>query len=401
MKRTTLCAAFFVAVVLSIAPAPAHGQSKSSETGSDQPAGTANYIPVWTGAKSAGDSIMYQAGRKAIGIGTTSPSAMLDVENSSTTGASVLGDSFATTGNTTGVLGSVVSPTGVAVQGYAGSTTGNTTGGLFQVVSGTGIGVYGLNTGTSGYAIGVYGQVSSSSGSGVTGSSIGATGNGSGVLGQSNADDGVGVVAHATATSGYPQAFYGDTDSPSGSGVVALLRSQAGSDIIIGQFGVGLAAMNVFRVDSTGKGFFDGGEQTGGADFAESVAVAKGINVYQPGDLLIVDASADRQLTLASEPYSTLVAGIYSTKPGVLGTTHKMAEKVTNEIPMAIVGIVPCKVTTENGPIARGDLLVTSSAPGYAMRGTDRSRMLGAVVGKALEPLSEGKGVIQVLLTLQ
>jgi hypothetical protein len=35
------------------------------------------------------------------------------------------------------------------------------------------------------------------------------------------------------------------------------------------------------------------------------------------------------------------------------------------------------------------------------MKGTDRSRMLGAVVGKALEPLSEGKGVIEVLVTLQ
>ncbi len=31
----------------------------------------------------------------------------------------------------------------------------------------------------------------------------------------------------------------------------------------------------------------------------------------------------------------------------------------------------------------------------------DRSRMLGAVVGKALEPLASGKGVIQVLVTLQ
>lgn len=48
-----------------------------------------------------------------------------------------------------------------------------------------------------------------------------------------------------------------------------------------------------------------------------------------------------------------------------------------------------------------GDLLVTSSTPGYAMKGTDRNRMLGAVVGKALEPLSDGKGVIQVLVTLQ
>jgi len=35
------------------------------------------------------------------------------------------------------------------------------------------------------------------------------------------------------------------------------------------------------------------------------------------------------------------------------------------------------------------------------MKGTDKSRMLGAVVGKALKPLNGGKGVIQVLVTLQ
>jgi len=35
------------------------------------------------------------------------------------------------------------------------------------------------------------------------------------------------------------------------------------------------------------------------------------------------------------------------------------------------------------------------------MKGTDRARMLGAVVGKALEPLREGTGLIQVLVTLQ
>jgi hypothetical protein len=69
--------------------------------------------------------------------------------------------------------------------------------------------------------------------------------------------------------------------------------------------------------------------------------------------------------------------------------------------PLAVVGIVPCKVTAENGAIARGDLLVTSSRPGYAMKGTDRRRMLGAVVGKALRPLAQGAAVIEVLVTLQ
>jgi hypothetical protein len=46
-------------------------------------------------------------------------------------------------------------------------------------------------------------------------------------------------------------------------------------------------------------------------------------------------------------------------------------------------------------------MLVASSTPGHAMKGTDRSKVLGAVVGKALEPLREGKGVVQVLVTLQ
>jgi hypothetical protein len=35
------------------------------------------------------------------------------------------------------------------------------------------------------------------------------------------------------------------------------------------------------------------------------------------------------------------------------------------------------------------------------MKGTDRRRLVGAVVGKALEPLPVGKGAIEVLVTLQ
>lgn len=58
-------------------------------------------------------------------------------------------------------------------------------------------------------------------------------------------------------------------------------------------------------------------------------------------------------------------------------------------------------MTADNGAIQVGDLLVSSSTPGYAMKGTDRTRMLGAVVGKALEPLTKDTGVVQVLVTLR
>ena len=116
----------------------------------------------------------------------------------------------------------------------------------------------------------------------------------------------------------------------------------------------------------------------------------------------MIDSNATRRLSLADHPYSTLVAGIYSTKPGMLGSTRKVDEAAAlDEVPLAVVGIVPCKVTAENGPIGVSDLLVSSSMPGYAMKGIDRQRMLGAVVGKALEPLPKGTGMIQVLVTLQ
>ncbi len=102
----------------------------------------------------------------------------------------------------------------------------------------------------------------------------------------------------------------------------------------------------------------------------------------------------------SSDPYSTLVAGIYATKPGVIGRRESLG-KGGDELPMAMVGIVPTKVSAENGAIRQGDLLVTSSTSGYAMKGTDRSRMLGAVIGKAMGSLDSGTGMIEVLVTLQ
>jgi hypothetical protein len=68
---------------------------------------------------------------------------------------------------------------------------------------------------------------------------------------------------------------------------------------------------------------------------------------------------------------------------------------------MAVIGIVPVKVNTENGPIRRGDTLVTSSTPGYAMKGTDVGRMFRAVIGKAMASLESGMGTIEVLVSLQ
>jgi hypothetical protein len=137
-----------------------------------------------------------------------------------------------------------------------------------------------------------------------------------------------------------------------------------------------------------------------GGDYAESVDVTGDRTHYEPGDVLVLDADNPGKMLKSIDAYSTSVSGIYSTKPGTLGR-RQITPKSPDEVPMAVVGIVPAKVSAENGPIKVGDLLVSSSTPGYAMKGTDRSRMLGAVVGKAMGALDSGTGVIEVLVTLQ
>jgi hypothetical protein len=139
---------------------------------------------------------------------------------------------------------------------------------------------------------------------------------------------------------------------------------------------------------------------TCGGDYAESVDVTGNRTNYEPGDLLVLDANNPGKILKSLEAYSTLVSGIYSTRPGTVGR-RQATPKSSDEVPMAVVGIVPARVSVENGPVKIGDLLVTSSTPGYAMKGTDRARMLGSIVGKAMANMDSGKGLIEVLVTLQ
>jgi hypothetical protein len=120
---------------------------------------------------------------------------------------------------------------------------------------------------------------------------------------------------------------------------------------------------------------------------------------YEPGDVLVISTQADRVVELSSTPFSTAVMGVYSTDPAVLAGAPD-TDDALGGVPVAVIGIVPCKVSTENGPIQRGDLLVTSSTPGYAMRAGPNPPQ-GTVLGKAMQPLESGTGVITILVTLQ
>jgi hypothetical protein len=137
-----------------------------------------------------------------------------------------------------------------------------------------------------------------------------------------------------------------------------------------------------------------------GGDYAESVDVSGDRGHYEPGDVLRIDDDNPSHFLKVEEAYSTAIAGVYSTRPGALGR-RQATPKSSDEVPLAMIGIVPVKVSAENGRIRPHDLLVSSSKSGYAMKGTDKGRMLGAVIGKSMGSLDSGTGVIEVLVTLQ
>ena len=172
-----------------------------------------------------------------------------------------------------------------------------------------------------------------------------------------------------------------------------------------------------FNVSNTGNVTADGSFTSPAADMAEMMVVTGGAQAVEPGDVMVIDPANRRAIVKSQAARSPLVAGVYSTQPGFVGSNHdwdrpaegtdgvtgvyttaEMAD-LRGEIPLAVVGIVPCKASAENGAIRPGDLLVTASIPGHVMR--DDDPRVGTVVAKALEALSSGTGVIEVLVTLQ
>ena len=228
--------------------------------------------------------------------------------------------------------------------------------------------------------------------------SMGVSTHGDGVQGQTTNSTYRGVYAENTG-GGVAMAAVANSNDPTLHRYPSLylMQSDAAGDFVVGAGSYW--GTRYWRVDRTGKGYFNGGTQASGADFAEQLSAAGQPADFSPGDVLVISQQADRSVELAKRSFATDVIGVYSTKPGYLaGAPDNDAGQ--DGLPVAVVGVVPCKVSAENGAIRRGDLLVTAATPGHAMRaGADPPQ--GSVLGKALQPLASGTGVISILVTLQ
>lgn len=136
-----------------------------------------------------------------------------------------------------------------------------------------------------------------------------------------------------------------------------------------------------------------------GADCAEEFDIVE-IEEIDHGTVLVI--GDESKLEPCKEPYDKKVAGVVSggngSNPGIILGKSPTQNK---RLPIALNGKVYCKVDAQYSPIEIGDLLTTSPTDGHAMKAIDHSRAFGAVIGKALEPLCEGAGMIPILVALQ
>jgi hypothetical protein len=329
-------------------------------------------------ASSGGGVGVAGVSKSSDGVSGTSTSAT-GVEGQSTGGIGVLGNS-----NVRGVVGTLGGSSCPAP-----GTTSNVV--IAYGVGGCGgtlgLGVFGRSTGDGG-VVGLYEGTTCGGSSNLPTCGAGCTGQ-AGVVGCAGSD-GDGVVGEISQPAGA---------TPSKAAVAAVNTS--GGNLFLGIS----RGTRVARIDGSGKAYFDGGTQSSGADYADAFRVG-GATRLRPGDVLTIDRRGG--VELARSPDSPLVAGVYSTKPAMLGVGDQPAgSSLADEAPVALVGVVPTRVCAVNGPVRVGDLLTTSSIPGCAMLarpvvvdGVPIYRT-GTILGKALQPLPSGKGLIEVLVTLR
>ncbi len=139
---------------------------------------------------------------------------------------------------------------------------------------------------------------------------------------------------------------------------------------------------------------------TGGADLAEPFKMSSA--EIPKGSVVVIDEENPGHLKLSTGAYDTRVAGIVSgangIKPGISLHQEGTLEGGEN---VALSGRVYVHADATRGAIKPGDLLTTSDTPGHAMKVSDHARAQGAILGKAMTGLKDGKGMVLVLVTLQ
>jgi hypothetical protein len=139
---------------------------------------------------------------------------------------------------------------------------------------------------------------------------------------------------------------------------------------------------------------------TGGADLAEPFPMKE--SEIEKGAVVVIDEEHPGRLKRSASAYDTRVAGIVSGANGINpGIALYQEGALEGGQHVALSGRVYVQADASTGSIQPGDLLTTSATPGHAMKVSESHRAQGAVIGKAMSSLSEGTGLVLVLVSLQ
>ncbi len=256
--------------------------------------------------------------------------------------------------------------------------------------------IYGNNVSAEKYAIGV---------AGISGSPSAENVNSYGVLGHSTH---VGVRGQSSGSEGH------------GAGVVGASRFGAGG-VFSSEHGYSLIAdgsgsvLNGFddslKLLGNGKALFVSGSSqfegmvTVKGDGKENLFPGGAVELFEvddadyisPGDLLAVSEGGNSLLTKSKKSYNRSVIGIVSGNPYIVINNSGKEEKI---FPVVLAGKALCRVDARNNPVKPGDLIVASDTAGCGMAGKiDSFDKVGTVIGKALDALDDGIGLIAVFVT--
>jgi hypothetical protein len=139
---------------------------------------------------------------------------------------------------------------------------------------------------------------------------------------------------------------------------------------------------------------------TGGCDLSEPFHMSS-TNIPK-GAIVTIDKKHAGQLKLSERAYDHCVAGIVSGANGINpGISLHQEGAMEGGENVALSGRVYALADASESPIEPGDLLTTSATPGHCMKATDHTKAQGAIIGKAMSGLKEGKGMVLVLVSLQ
>lgn len=144
-------------------------------------------------------------------------------------------------------------------------------------------------------------------------------------------------------------------------------------------------------------------EITGGADLAEPFKINEDETVI-PGMVMAIDVDNPGKLRIADSQYDRTVAGIVSGAKGInpgVSMSQQGSEETEGTTPIALTGRLYALADASYSEIKAGDLLTTSDTLGHVMKVNNYSKAQGAIIGKAMTPLKEGKGHVLVLVSLQ